>query len=125
VIHALPPVLVVDDTATFREMIVAMLTTRGYRVSTAADGREALGRLRAAAEPHVVLSDVVMPVLDGIGFWRGLQADPELRAAGHRVVFMSSPQRLAAPDMPDADGRLAKPFSRQQLLAAVAAASRP
>jgi two-component system, chemotaxis family, chemotaxis protein CheY len=113
------PILVVDDTATIREMISAMLRPRGYRVSAAANGREGLARLRAVAEQHLILVDIVMPVLDGIGFWSGLQADPDLLAAGHHVVFMSTAQRLAMPDIPPSVGQLVKPFTADQLLNAV------
>jgi CheY-like chemotaxis protein len=119
--YAPMPVLVVDDTAPFREMISAVLAPRGHRITTAANGREALSRLRLAAEPHVVLLDLVMPVLDGIAVHRAVQADEDLRSAGHRIIFMSSSARLMAPDVPLADGRLAKPFTRQQLIATVVA----
>jgi CheY-like chemotaxis protein len=115
------PVLIVDDTAPFREMISSVLARRGHRITTAADGREALRRLHMAAEPHLVLLDLVMPVLDGIGVYRAIQADAELRGAGHRVILMSSSTRLTAPDVPPADGHLPKPFTRQQLITAVEA----
>jgi CheY-like chemotaxis protein len=119
--YALDPVLVVDDTAPYRDMVRVTLTARGYRVGVAADGREGLMRLRAAVEPHIVLLDIVMPVLDGIGLWREVQADPDLRAAGHRVILMSSSVRLSQADVPATDGRLLKPFTKQQLIDAVAA----
>jgi CheY-like chemotaxis protein len=119
--HPPDPVLVVDDTLPYREMVESVLSSRGYHVTTAANGKEGLARLRAALGPHVVLLDIVMPLLDGIGLWRVLQADPELREAGHRVILMSSPSRLAAPDVPQTDGQLVKPFTRQDLIAAVAA----
>jgi CheY-like chemotaxis protein len=119
--YAPGPILVVDDTAPFRELVRTTLAPRGYRVSGAANGREALARLQAAVEPHIVLLDIVMPVLDGIGLWREMQADPEVSAAGHCIILMSSPGRLSQPDVPQTHGRLAKPFSRQELIAAVEA----
>ena len=118
---ALEPILAVDDSASIREMIVAVLAPRGYRVATAADGREALQRLRAAAEPHVVLLDIVMPVLDGIGVCREVARDPSLREAGHKIILMSSTVRLSAPAMPVTAGALVKPFARQDLIAAIEA----
>lgn len=119
--HALDPILVVDDTLPYRQMVASILAPRGHRVTTAADGLEALDRLRATHEPHVVLLDIVMPRLDGIGLWREIQSNPVLSGAGHRVIFMSTSSRLNAPSTPPAHGHLAKPFTREQLLAAIEA----
>jgi len=115
------PVLVVDDSPPIREMVVLILTPRGHRVTTAADGREALARLRMAVEPHVILLDIVMPLLDGLGVCHEVQSDAQLRAASHKIILMSSTVRLSAPDIPVTAGQLIKPFSRQQLVAAVEA----
>lgn len=117
----LEPILAVDDSQPMRDMIVTMLVPRGYRVATAANGREALQRLRAAVGPHIVLLDVVMPVLDGLGLCQEIQRDERLRTAGHKLILMSSTVRLSASDIPVTAGRLAKPFTRQQLIAAVEA----
>lgn len=115
------PILAVDDSAPIREMIVSILAPRGHRVATAENGREALQRLRAAAEPFIVLLDIVMPLLDGPSLCREIEADEELRHAGHRIILMSSSGRLSAPDIPHTAGQLIKPFTRQQLLEAIAA----
>lgn len=116
---ALAPILAVDDSAPIREMIVTVLSPRGHRVATAANGREALLRLSMTVEPHIVLLDVVMPILDGVGVCQEIEQDERLRAAGHRIILMSTSPRLASPDIPAAAGQLIKPFSRQQLIAAV------
>ncbi|MEO7000303.1 MAG: response regulator [Ktedonobacterales bacterium] len=116
------PILAVDDSAPIREMIVSVLSPRGYRVTTASDGREALQRLRAAIEPHVVLLDIVMPLLDGLGLCEEIAKDEQLRTAGHKVILMSSTVRLTSPDIPVTTGQLNKPFTRQQLVTAVEAA---
>jgi len=118
---ALEPILVVDDSAPIREMISGILASRGHRVVTAANGREALVRLRTAAEPYVVLLDIVMPLLDGLGVCREIETDVPLRAAGHKVILMSSTVRLSAPDIPVTAGQLVKPFTRQELVSAVEA----
>ncbi|MGH2502352.1 MAG: response regulator [Ktedonobacterales bacterium] len=109
------PILAVDDSAPIREMIVSVLSSKGYRVLTAADGREALQRLRAATEPYVVLLDIVMPLMDGIAVVREIESDITLKDAGHRCVLMSSTVRMSQPDVPRTAGQLAKPFTRQQL----------
>ena len=116
---ALEPILAVDDSAPIREMIAAILSARGHRVVSAADGREALERLGSAVEPFVVLLDVVMPRLDGLALCAEIERDPRIRDAGHRVILMSSTLRLSAPDIPATAGQLAKPFSRQQLIEAI------
>ena len=118
------PILAVDDSAPIREMIVSVLSGRGYRVATAADGREALQRLRAATEPHVVLLDIVMPLMDGIAVVNEIERDTDLKSAGHRFVLMSSTVRMSQPDVPPTAGRLAKPFTRQQLTEMVEAMER-
>lgn len=115
------PVLAVDDSAPIREMIAAVLAPHGYRVTTAANGREALQRLREAGEPYVVLLDIVMPLLDGLGVCEQIGRDPGLRDAGHRIILMSSTFRLAAANIPATAGQLVKPFTRQQLVEVVEA----
>jgi CheY-like chemotaxis protein len=102
-------------------MIVSVLKPHGHHVITAANGQEALLRLRSVGEPYVVLLDIVMPVLDGIAVCHELKEDPALRDAGHKVILMSSTVRLSAPDIPPTAGQLIKPFSRQQLIDAVEA----
>jgi CheY-like chemotaxis protein len=122
---ALAPILAVDDSAPIREMIVSVLRPRGHHVITAGNGREALQRLCAAVQPYVVLLDIVMPLLDGLGLCQEIERDPDLRAAGHRIILMSSTVRFTQPDIPVTAGQLAKPFTRQQLIAAIESARLP
>jgi two-component system chemotaxis response regulator CheY len=113
------PVLAVDDSASIREMISTVLTTHGYRVVTAGDGKEALIYLRAAAEQYIVLLDVVMPLLDGMAVIREIESDSHLRASRHQIILMSSTVRMSQPDIPQSVRQLAKPFTRQRLLEVV------
>jgi CheY-like chemotaxis protein len=115
------PVLAVDDSAPIREMIVSVLKPHGHHVITAANGQEALQRLHAVHEPHIVLLDIVMPVLDGIAVVHEIEQTPALRDVGHKIILMSSTVRLSGLDIPTTAGQLVKPFSRQQLLDAIAA----
>jgi CheY-like chemotaxis protein len=115
------PILAVDDSAPIREMIVSVLKPHGHHVITASNGQEALLRLHSYEEPYVVLLDIVMPVLDGIAVCNEVEQDPALRDVGHKIILMSSTVRLSALDIPITAGQLVKPFSRQQLLDAVAA----
>ena len=68
-------ILVVDDEKHQRESLHALLTDEGYRVTVAADGREALAKA-AEARPEVVLTDLKMPGLSGIDVVRALQDGP-------------------------------------------------
>ena len=65
-------ILVVDDALTVRELQRTILVRAGYDVTTAADGREALERIDAAA-PDLVLTDVEMPELDGLSLCREIR----------------------------------------------------
>ncbi|HEU5345941.1 MAG TPA: response regulator [Ktedonobacterales bacterium] len=118
------PILAVDDSASIREMITSVLKARGYEVTPAADGREALQKLRTATRPHIVLLDIVMPLLDGIAVVHECEQDQALKMAGHRFVLMSSTVRMSQPDVPTTVGQLAKPFTRQQLIETVEALER-
>lgn len=69
------PVLIVDDNDDVREVLAFMVSTAGYRVETAADGCEALEKLRAS-NPCVVVLDLMMPKMDGQSF-RKAQLDDE------------------------------------------------
>lgn len=109
-------ILVVDDSAPIREMVVTVLAPRGFHVLTARDGSDALEKLRTLEEPFIVLLDVVMPGLDGPAVVREINTDATLRGAGHQIILMSSPIRLTARDIPATAGQLPKPFTRQQLI---------
>ena len=112
----MPTILVVEDEEPIAELLRAVLEDEGYRVITAADGREALERL-AEARPALVLSDVMMPHLDGRALARALQADP-----AHRVlplVLLSALGAASVAGVPHA-AFVAKPFEVDGLLATVA-----
>lgn len=113
------PILAVDDSPPIREMISSVLGPRGYHVLTAGDGYQAIEKLRQVAQPHIVLLDVIMPGLDGPAVVREINQDESLSKAGHMVILMSSPLRLAARDIPVTAGQLSKPFTRQQLIEAI------
>jgi CheY-like chemotaxis protein len=115
------PILAVDDSLSIRDMIVTALAANGYRVTSATNGHEALQRLRAATEPHIVLLDIVMPLMDGIAVVQEIERDLTLKAIGHKFVLMSSTVRMSQPDVPHTAGQLAKPFTRQQLIELVEA----
>jgi CheY-like chemotaxis protein len=61
-------VLVVDDDAAVRELLLVTLEAEGYHVATVGNGREALHYLRSHAETCIILLELVLPVMDGIQF---------------------------------------------------------
>src|SRR5690242_13754224 len=71
-------VLVIDDSATFRERLREMLEAEGYAVLTAASGEEGL-RVAAERRPQAVIVDGVMPGMDGAAVIRRVRLDPALR----------------------------------------------
>jgi two-component system cell cycle response regulator len=77
-------ILVVDDNEVNVELLVVMLASERYVVSTALDGFEALAKI-AAEKPDIVLLDVMMPELDGFGVCSCIKADP---ATAHIPVIM-------------------------------------
>ncbi len=84
-------ILVVDDDPFVRRLIDDALTSQGYEVDTAVNGREGLERI--IAQPYdLIMSDLRMPELDGIGLYREVERRrPELVA---RIVFVSGTTEL-------------------------------
>ena len=117
-----PTVLLADDNADMRDYVRRLLSGR-YHVRTVADDAEALAVLREGPRPDLLLSDVMMPELDGFGLVREVRGDPAL--ADLPVIFLSarageeaSVEGLGA----GADDYLVKPFAARELLARVRAA---
>ena len=72
-------ILVVDDSMVVRRMLGLVLERAGHEVTFAIDGEEGL-RATARLGPDLVITDLEMPHLDGIGLVRALRADPALAA---------------------------------------------
>ncbi len=81
-------VLVVDDSITTRTLEKNILEAAGYIVQLATDGQEALGAIAAEGVPDLVVTDVVMPRLDGFGLTQRLKEDP--RTADIPVILVTS-----------------------------------
>ena len=89
-------ILIVDDRPANREYLVTLLGYLGYRMLEAADGAEALKRLKQGVpRPDVVILDLGLPVIDGGGVFRAMQADPSL--AKIPVVVSTGQPELAPP----------------------------
>lgn len=107
-------ILIVEDDLDIREALAEALGFEGYDVFLAENGQEALDVLRAGPLPHVILLDLLMPVMNGWQFRQEQLADPAL--AGVPVIVVSA----SAPGDARPDRYLPKPFSIDELLSAVA-----
>jgi CheY-like chemotaxis protein len=86
-------ILIVEDDSDLREALSAVLRDEGYTVAMAADGREALDRLRRRWRPSLILLDLTMPVMNGWQFRAEQRQDPAL--SGIPVVVLSAGDHLA------------------------------
>ncbi|MBS0171047.1 MAG: PAS domain S-box protein [Nitrospira sp.] len=113
-----PRILVVDDNADMRHYVVRLLAER-YAVEAAPDGEAALAAARKI-RPDLILSDVMMPRLDGFGLLRELRRDPALKTVP--VILLSArageDSRIEGVEY-GADDYLIKPFSARELLARI------
>ena len=115
---ALPTLLVVDDDATIRAIVSAMLEPAGYELIMAASAEEAIDRLKHGAEPRLILSDIMMTGMSGLGLLDHVRQHyveiPMVMVSGVSDVSVAiGTLRNGAYDY------LLKPFEREQLLSTV------
>jgi DNA-binding response OmpR family regulator len=111
-------ILVVDDEPTLRETLAEALDADGFRVLTAADGREALSRFREH-QPDLVVLDVMLPELSGIEVCRIIRAE-----SGVPIVMLTAKSseldKVVGLEL-GADDYVTKPFSLRELTARIRA----
>ncbi len=114
-------IILADDNSDVREYVGRLLRGHGWDVYACADGASALSAAQSYP-PDLVLSDVMMPVLDGFGLLRALRSDP--RTSGIPVILLSArageESRIEGIES-GADDYLVKPFSARELIARVGA----
>jgi PAS domain S-box-containing protein len=114
-------VLVADDNADMREYLTDLLQTHGYAVTAVADGQQALAATRAQV-PDLVISDVMMPRLDGLQLLSALRQDPRTGALPVLLLSARAGQEASIEGLlAGADDYLVKPFAAAELLARVRA----
>ncbi len=110
-----PRILVVDDDAWILRMVTTVLEKRGYRVETACDGEEAFEKA-VASPPQLLITDVMMPHMDGWSLVKALRGRPEF--AFVPVIFLtalgSDDDRIRGFRL-GADDYLPKPFRFEEL----------
>ena len=117
---ARPRILLADDNADMRDYVRRLLAER-FEVVAVANGTEALAAAREQ-HPDLVLSDVMMPGLDGFGLLRELRADPATVEMPIMLLSARAGEEARIEGMEaGADDYLIKPFSSQELLARVGA----
>jgi DNA-binding response OmpR family regulator len=119
---AAPRVLLVDDNERLLETASRDLAARGYEVVTASDGEEALSLVRVKT-PDVVVTDIIMPNLDGWSFLREFRAMDGTASVPVIVLTRLDPEdyRISSFSL-GADDFLPKPFKTADLADRIAAA---
>ena len=113
-------ILIVDDSASLRQVVRITLTGAGYEVIDACDGRDALTKLDGT-RINLVISDVNMPNMDGITFVTEMKKLPAYRFTP--VIMLtteSQDDKKRAGQAAGAKAWVVKPFQPAQMLAAVA-----
>ena len=115
-------VLIADDIGHERLLLRTILEHAGYEVAEAANGVDALASARAKS-PDLLITDLLMPVMDGFELCRQWRRDPGLRGVPVLVYSAnySEPDDLAFSTLIGADRAIAKPVTREPVLAAVGA----
>jgi two-component system chemotaxis response regulator CheY len=109
-------ILTADDSASMREMISFTLRNAGYDVVEAVDGKDALAKATASA-PHMLITDLNMPSMDGIELIRQVRALPQCRYIP--IVMLTTESQDAkkqAGRAAGASGWIVKPFRGEQLV---------
>ena len=112
-------VLLVDDSAFFRNMLAPVLKAAGYRVSVATNAKEGLGVLRSGNHFDAILTDIEMPEMNGFEFAETVRADHKF---GHMPIIalssMISPAAIERGRLAGFHDYVAK-FDRPGLIAAL------
>ncbi len=110
-------VLVVDDELGIRILLSEVLSSRGFQVSLASDGRESLKKMERD-QFDLVVTDINMPGLDGVGMLKTMQE----KGRTEKVIVITgnlSDSRLEDPGMYRVESRFFKPFGMEAFLSAV------
>jgi len=112
-------IMTVDDSTSVRQMVSFTLKQAGYEVVEAVDGKDALSKIEGSGI-HMVLTDLNMPNLDGIGLIKGLRTHQSFRFVPIVMLTTESQEsRKLEGKQAGATGWIVKPFKPEQLVAVV------
>ncbi len=112
-------IMIVDDSASLRQVVSIALKGAGYETLEACDGKDALSKLNGA-KVHLVISDVNMPNMDGITFVKELKKLPNYKFTPVIMLTTESQEgKKAEGQAAGAKAWVVKPFQPQTMLAAV------
>ncbi|WP_108125795.1 response regulator [Saccharospirillum mangrovi] len=112
-------ILVVDDSASLRQVVCTALRDEGYQTVEASDGKDALSKLEGQ-RINLVISDVNMPNMDGITFLKELKQLPNYKFTPVIMLTTESQEsKKAEGKAAGAKAWVVKPFQPQQLITAV------
>jgi two-component system chemotaxis response regulator CheY len=112
-------IMVVDDSASMRRVVGIALKTAGYDVIEGVDGKDALAKL-TGQKVHMIISDVNMPVMDGIAFLKAVKQMPTYKFTP--VIMLtteSAEEKKREGQAAGARAWVVKPFQPEQLVNAV------
>ncbi|GAC1331182.1 MAG: response regulator [Candidatus Dormibacteria bacterium] len=114
-----PRLLVVEDEPALQKVLAMRLAMEGFEVDTASDGHEALEMIRANP-PDLVLTDLMMPVMDGLELTRTIKKDPALKTIPVMILTALKEQRERQNlTSAGADAFASKPYNSVELTARI------
>lgn len=112
-------IMIVDDSASLRQVVKMTLEKLGYEVLEAKDGQDALNKAKGK-KIHLIISDLNMPLMDGITFVKELKKLPEHKFTPVMMLTTESQQsKMMEGKAAGAKAWLVKPFKPEQIIAAV------
>ncbi len=113
-------ILAADDSSSVRQVVKFVLSGAGYEVVEAVDGKDALAKLGAGAPVNLIVTDLNMPNLDGVGLIKAVRSNPTHRLTPILMVTTeSSADKKQEGRAAGATGWVVKPFTPDQLVAVV------
>jgi two-component system, chemotaxis family, chemotaxis protein CheY len=112
-------IITVDDSRSIRQLVAYTLTTAGYQVLEAGDGREGLEKLKTS-KADLVITDLNMPNMDGIAMIRALRTLPSYKFVPILMLTTESQEsKKSEGKSAGATGWIVKPFTPEQLLSTI------
>jgi len=112
-------IMIVDDSASLRQVVGIALKSAGYEILEACDGKDALGKL-TGQKINLIISDVNMPIMDGISFVREVKKHPNYKFTP--IIMLTTESQESKKQEGQSAGAKAwvvKPFKPEQMLQAV------